>query len=65
MMAYADGLTPEECFDDQVRPELEDLGFRLEIADLFDDAEERGLADVDVANLAADSLYELAPDELF
>ena len=37
-----EGLSPEDCFDFHVRGELEDLGLQLEVADLFDAAEELG-----------------------
>ncbi len=40
---HAKGLTPEETFDEQIRRELEDLGFHLEIADMFDEADELGM----------------------
>lgn len=39
---FDEGLSPEDCFDFHVRGELEDLGCRLEVADLFDAAEELG-----------------------
>ncbi len=40
---HAEGLTPEETFDEYIRGELEDLGFHLEIADMFDEANELGM----------------------
>ena len=35
---FEDGMTPEEAFDECIRQELEDLGFPLEIMDLFEEA---------------------------
>jgi hypothetical protein len=35
---FEDGLTPEEAFDECIREELEEMGFHLAIADLFEEA---------------------------
>ena len=51
---FEGGLTPEEAFDECIRQELEDLGFHLEIMDLFDEAQ----------LLAAEQPRKLTVDEL-
>src|SRR4051794_26071246 len=35
---FEDGLNPEEAFDECIREELEEMGFHLAIADLFEEA---------------------------
>lgn len=40
--AFAAGLTPADAFDLHLRPKLVNLGFHLEIADLFEDAQALG-----------------------
>lgn len=39
---YDEENTPADCFDFHVREELADLGFALEIEDLFSEAQELG-----------------------
>ena len=36
---FEDGMSPEEAFDECIRQKLEDLGFHLEIMDLFEEVE--------------------------
>ena len=59
--AYDDGTTPEEFYDDNIREELQDIGFSLEIADMFDDAQEKANWDLIVAATPED---EMSLDEL-
>ena len=51
---FEDGMSPEEAFDECIRFELEDMGFHLEIMDLFEDA----------ALMAAEQPPELTLDEV-
>lgn len=40
--AYDVGVSPADTFKSRVRPQLEDLGFHLAIAELFDEAQSLG-----------------------
>ena len=53
--AYDDGFTPEEVFELSIRAELEDLGFHLEIADIFDRAMKLGCGEIVSEHMAAEA----------
>jgi hypothetical protein len=70
--AFDDDLTPTEAFEEEVVPQLRDLGFHVEIAELFDDAMYFGSPERLAASMAAEAgleyltegPFDLTPDEL-